>query len=355
MKLLRAILLFVMIITLSSCSFQEKTKTLKVDSQDLKSTIITTNLEEKLEDDKNTVYCSTFQLAWNELMDNIIKGPVKLKDSPNVTEVLNKQLITRKDLNEKDYVAMAGYGKDGILNKINKVLKMKFGESAPNVQEDLVPTDILAYAYLCKNLEFEEEFAKMEKPLLFNGTEVKAFGVNKKSESEVRKQVKVLDYRNDDDFIISLVSKSDNDEIILAKMPQPENVMKAAEIIEFRSSKIQSSVKVDEEVIIPCFDFDITHSYRELVGKQLANAGFEDYQILKAIQSIKFQLDEKGAILKSEARIKGSKSASPVERRSFIFDEPFVLMLKEKNSSMPYFMMWITNDELMVKCVMKIH
>jgi len=46
-------------------------KILRADSKDLKHTIITAHLEEKIVPGKNVIYCSTFQLAWNESREEI--------------------------------------------------------------------------------------------------------------------------------------------------------------------------------------------------------------------------------------------------------------------------------------------
>jgi hypothetical protein len=92
--------------------------------------------------------------------------------------------------------------------------------------------------------------------------------------------------------------------------------------------------------------FDITHSYNELIGRFFINKNFEEYFITEAVQSIRFKLDEKGALLKSESRIGGA----PISPRPkfLIFDKPFLLVMKEKKGTYPYFAVWIDNAELMV-------
>ncbi|HEX9062024.1 MAG TPA: hypothetical protein VF941_17750, partial [Clostridia bacterium] len=43
-----------------------------ISSDKLKETVVTPVLEEKIAD-KNILYCSTFQMAWNELKNGIVK------------------------------------------------------------------------------------------------------------------------------------------------------------------------------------------------------------------------------------------------------------------------------------------
>lgn len=349
---LATILCMSIILTSCSSSKAEKGNLLKASSDDLKKTSVTAHLEKQIKEGENIIYCSTFQIAWNELADNIIKEDIKLKDAPFAAEALNHRLASKNDLSDKDYIAMSGFGKDDIVSKINKALKQKFKDNAPVVEEDLNSDDILAYAYLYKNIEFKDVFEKIKEPIVFNGEKVQSFGINK-SQPKARKleeQVQVVDYKDKDDFIIKLKSKSDKDEIILAKITPEKDLVSTIKKIDRR---IEASDNADltnyTSLKIPKFNFDITKSYDELVSKYLMNKGFEDYFIRKAMQNIKFKLDEKGAVLKSEAKIVGEKSAAIVEPRAFIFDKPFMIILKEKEANMPYFSMWVDNTEIMVK------
>ena len=65
--------------------------------------------------------------------------------------------------------------------------------------------------------------------------------------------------------------------------------------------------------------------------------------IIQAEQLIRFKLDEKGAMLRSEAGF-GIFGSLP----KLIFNRPFLLMLKRRDAKMPYFAAWIDNAELLV-------
>ena len=95
-------------------------------------------------------------------------------------------------------------------------------------------------------------------------------------------------------------------------------------------------------------DFEIEHVYSELVGRRLLNEGFEDYELIKAVQNILFRLDQKGAVLRSEARARAALGNGSTPKR-LILDKPFLLYLKEKGGEYPYFAIWIENAELMVE------
>jgi hypothetical protein len=324
-------------------------QTLEVKSDELKSTAVSAHMEKEIKQGENILYCSTFQLAWNQLTDDIIKEEIKLFDNPETSQKLNKRLTGKKDLSDKYYLAMAGYGRDNIVEKINKALNEKFQDNAPTVKEEMSPRDILAYAFLYKNLEFQEEFEKLD--MDFNGEKVQAFGINQNRQDtfKMAEQVKVLDYKNTEDFIIELVPKSQDDEIILAKISPEEDLLKTIEKVQNRINSSESTFLRPEEIIkIPKFDFDIKHDYKELIGQRLLNEEFSTYFIAKALQNTKFKLNEKGAVLESEAKIL-LKESCVEDMRSFIFNKPFLIILKEKEAQYPYFALWVDNSELMLK------
>ena len=68
----------------------------------------------------------------------------------------------------------------------------------------------------------------------------------------------------------------------------------------------------------------------------------------KAYQRTKFKLDEKGAVLKSEAIIM-VESMSIKGPRQFIVSRPFLIYLRQKDSPYPYFAMWVDNGEILKK------
>jgi len=99
---------------------------------------------------------------------------------------------------------------------------------------------------------------------------------------------------------------------------------------------------------VPLMNFDVTRNYRELVG--LAVTGSRSGgTIAMAKQNIRLRLDEKGAILKSEAAISVT-SAQPVQNapKYMVCDGPFMVMLMRKDANRPYFAAWIESPELLI-------
>ncbi|NQT85065.1 hypothetical protein HQ563_18765 [bacterium] len=349
--------LLVAVVAISGCFGRKKEeKPFRADSKDLKHTIITAHLEQKIVPGKNLIYCSTFQLAWNELRDNIVKEDVRLTDEPPMVKILNKKLTTKADISEDCYVAMAGFGKDNILAKINQALRSKFDENAPTVTAQLPPESIFAYTFLFKDLKFPTPFESLKKPVSFRSPSgivpVKAFGIRefaprKPRHAKLGRQVRILAYDySTDECVITLISSSPGDQIILARINPRQTLMETIRsVLRMVEGRDSQSLDYNDALQMPKLDFDIFHSYSELLGKDLLNEGFTTYYIAKARQDIRFRLNEKGAMLKSQAEIQ-VESAS---MNNLVFDSPFLLYLKEKQSKYPYLAVWVDNPEILLK------
>ena len=92
---------------------------------------------------------------------------------------------------------------------------------------------------------------------------------------------------------------------------------------------------------MPYIKMDEMREFIEFEGKPFQKSTGEEILIDAAIQTIKFELDEKGGKIKSEAII-ATKDAMAIlpkeeEPRYFYFDDTFALFLKEESKDMPYF------------------
>jgi hypothetical protein len=65
------------------------------------------------------------------------------------------------------------------------------------------------------------------------------------------------------------------------------------------------------------------------------------------LQKIDFRLDRSGATIESSSILVAAKSAEP--RSSFIFNRPFLIVMKKRGAQNPFFVMWVDNAELLCK------
>jgi hypothetical protein len=330
-------------------------------ADELKQTQIAATLNTPIKAGQNVLWCGTFQLAWNEVSSLLGEDQHFLNEPPLVVD-LNRKAFTRADLDDASYIAMAGFVRDGIYEKIPKALQGKFHGLArphylPKPDAADSPNDIIAYSYLFKNLQFAKPFERIDGGLNFQGTQVECFGVNshKPGHAAIRRQVSILDYVSPDDFVVELATKSDGDRVILAKVKPQETLEKTVQAVGSRVSSARPQQMGNDDVLkVPKLNFDLTRKYQELIGLILAvkNPRAYDLRITEAMQNIRFQMNEKGVVLRSEALIQYKSGSVSVDSRRMILDQPYLIMLQMKGDKTPYFVLWVDNPELLIK-VMK--
>ena len=144
----------------------------------------------------------------------------------------------------------------------------------------------LAYAFLLKELQFENAFEDFRHPITFYGRRgalhVEAFGIDHYTDQRHRKlrdQVDIIDYRDQHDFIIRLTPKAGDDEIILARVKPERTLLETFERVSERivdSGRNSTSERLSENDIlqIPKFELSIDHTYSSLLGLHLLSPLF---------------------------------------------------------------------------------
>jgi hypothetical protein len=350
---------------------------LKADGKDLKATVITASADAAITPGKNVLWCSTFQLVWNEGC-RYAGGDIHVEDEPPMVVALNKKLGDEKDVDVGSCLVMSGMVKDGVVKKIRQELQRKFqGLADPDllnkIESGLPPDGWVGYAYLFRALPFKYRFKRLTEPLEFGSTKLASFGLRKmgheRDDHRIASQVTILDYKNDDDFVLALQPEDKGERIVLAKIAPGETLQKTIETVrsridgsEFDPEKTklpedwerysQQSLESAESVVVPVLNFEVLQSYDALLGKTVSTPGrLQGMPIVLAMQSIRFRLDENGAVLKSEASMEkksDKKSGDRKKPRQFIFDKPFLILLERKGAAQPYFALWVDNPELLV-------
>ncbi len=320
--------------------------------RDLADTVVTPCLEQEILPGKNVLWCNTFQLAWNELCD-FTGGPVGMPGAPQLVDLLNQRRGSKDDLDEASYVAMAGLVEDGIEKRIRQELDRKFhGQADPELLDSTPAEGWIMYAYLFRDLPFRWAFDRFHGGLRFAGQRVDCFGIGQflgavePNEAKMATQVVVLDYRNNDDLVVELKTRVEGERLILAKLQPAASLAATIRLVETRIAEgAPTGIQEMEDLFVPVLDFELLQNFDELCGRQLRaeNGKLDGKTIGSACQDIRFRLDERGAVLKSE----GVAAAGETER-TLVFDQPFLVMLKRQGAENPYFAMWVDNAELMI-------
>ncbi len=296
----------------------------------------------------NYVWGLAMNLAWQEINNEILHEKLSLrtddKSALEIAKTFNNTQFSKKDLDEESYYIKAGYGQETV-KLINKESRKKFPKkSFEDLDIKLSPEDIISYAYFLKEVEYILPFEK--KKVNFLDEEVAGFYAGNDSQRDI---IRILDYKNNDKFIISIGLKNEGDEIIFAKgydMKQPQAVLN-------RISKCDFYDDMNDRDIFeaPNIDLNYHREYTEVKGKALANKKFTKYEISQMFENIKFNLDEKGARVENEAVIAMRLTAMlPTELpkpRHFKLDKPYWIIMKRSNSNNPYFVLGVNNTELM--------
>lgn len=288
---------------------------------------------------QDRVWVGTFQIVWNDFMDKIAHTIIKFPDgTPVMVNELNKQEFTVDELNNKSYYKYVGKIQKNTKNIITKAIKKKFNEKSDILDQlDMTPAHdkYLVYAMLKKDFQFTHAFDKLGKSA-FRDTQAEYFGIKNSTNDNVRKGVNVLFYNNPSDFAVVLDTK-DNDEVYLYKNPTSNTFNYVyADMLKKKSAYKGDTIFTEDDVLkIPNLKFFEEKVFSELTGKRVKGTNLV---IDQALETVKFNMDNKGVQLKSEAAMSVRMTAlRPNEHRIFNFNDTFFLFLKEKGKNKPYF------------------
>ena len=303
--------------------------------------------------DSNKVWVGTFNLVWNDFMNDVVKEKVEFKDGESeLANELNKQSFKADQLSEKSYFKIHGQamGKD-LKNKIQNGIKQKFNEDSKLVDRiDWNDSNgYVLYAMLKKEFNFLEPFSTAMGSMKFNNSEtkVKYFGVDSSNNPIASKNVEVLFYNSEDDFAIKLKTK-EGEEVILYKTTGENNSFEEnyEEVKKKQSGYSEKTTfEKDDMLRIPFIKVNAEINYDELCGREIINS---EYYIKQALQTIDFELNNIGGSVKSEAVIDATQKAITKNARKMIFDSDFILYLKEENKEQPYFALKVDNTDVLV-------
>lgn len=350
-------------IWISSSELRNQKESFSGNSSDLKNTVIVPALNSPVQAGKNNIWCNSFQLAWNEMKDNVIKEPILIKDAQDICLRLNSARQNKTDLLPESYYAAGGKVSDGIIEKIQTDMSRRF----PSKQIPMFDSNdaLIAYAYLETYIKFTRPFLQCDQPFVFTDSlgkqiSVKSFGTWDSFAYQrelLCQQVDVLYCKIENnsmtEFAVDLCKDTNPYQIVLAAIKSQDSLESSynhlqTKIETFRTQEDHDTLaelQYEDELQVPDIFWKIDHSFNELIGKPLMNMNVQGMPITAAMQMIHFRLDRSGATLKSEAYIQAASQV--VFPRKFVFDKPFLLYLKKRDAAQPFFVMWVDNAELL--------
>ena len=206
-----------------------------VDAKDLKTTCVSPHLESPIKEDANVLWCGTFQLAWNEVCSLVGEDLHFAGQEPEMVAILNKKGFPRKRPRRRELCGAGGLR----AQRRPRPHRPRTASQVPWTGEPQVAAVARRHAAsaghrrlfvplqelgVCRAVR-----KRIEEPLTFGKSRVSCFGIGdvyKPGQAAMYGQVQVLDYRNADDFIIELRTKSAGDRLVLASIKPGKHCVK---------------------------------------------------------------------------------------------------------------------------------
>ena len=318
----------------------------------------------------NSMWCGTFQLVWNDMVNEVVKQDVVFEPQLKIVENLNKQTFTNKELSPNNYYSKFWLLTLDLKEEIENWIKEKFNETSDILGQwadwSKVPQSddyyewkdekkYWFYAMLKKIFKFENIFDQLDNWKFADKYDnIKYFWIKEDSDENLYDQVYVYYYNSDEDFTVALKTK-EWDDVILARWIQWDSFMNIYDNILKSEDKYEWKhyFTSNDYLKVPELKFKTLNEFEELENKEffLADSRWK-WKIEKALQTIELKLDKEWGEIKSEAWIKvwarGSVESlhKVIEHRYFYFNQPYVIFLKEEGKNLPYFAAQISDITL---------
>ncbi len=301
--------------------------------------------------DTNKVWVGTFNLVWNDFMDDVIGGKIEFEDgASDLAEELNKQSFTVNDLNSNSYFKIHGGATLDLKSEIENGVKQKFNENSKILDKVdwEIPESYVLYAMLKKEFNYLERFPTLKDNTFGNSTEkVKYFGIEPDTSQDAGKNIEILFYNSKEDFAIKLKTKENEEVYLYRTTGENKSFEENYQEMQKKQEKYDGEKKWNQNDIlnIPIIKISDEINYDELCGRMIKGT---DWYIRQAIQTIDFELNNYGGSVKSEALIEALKNAISNKGREFIFNEDFILYLKEQDKQKPYFALKVDDTDVLI-------
>jgi hypothetical protein len=321
-------------------------------SSALQKTAVVATLDTPLSPGKSAIWCASFQMAWDRLKKDVAKGPVLLKNSEPEVARLNRGEVHETDLPGDGYYAAAGFLTDGIEDRIRRDMAERFPGVKP--PEFAGSSSAVAYSYLRAAAKYTYPFFENPDTLIFRDsaggqTPVSSFGIGTKEElshRELRHQIAIYIPPKEDSadpatFTVDLCRNTPI-QVLLARVG-PRTSLRD---LLTEAKRCDQAINLGEmgTLLVPNMGWEIDHHFAavERADRPFLNVGLSGQCIDSATQKIDFRMDRAGVELEAEAKVQVKGGGG-----SFHLDRPFLIVMKNRGSVQPFFVMWVDNAELL--------
>jgi len=298
------------------------------------NTVFVPTLESEITPNKNIIYAPAFLFAWEKVKQELKNEIIADKKNSKDFTLINFSKSYQNSLNKNEYTATS----------------------------EINDSTIIAKAFFNKTLPFNTILDKFTQPFIFDNMPCSYFGMEYYN-GYISDMSKILYYKNDNQFILKLIPKDNNDEIILIKgLDNGKNLLEILGKMNVLMKKGKEQIKEskyfenyifkEKDIFaIPIISFNIFTNYNNIERQTFTTTDKKRHIVEVAYQRTGFVLNEKGAIVESEAlAVADSLAAKPKPNtpKKLIFDKQFYIIIKKVNQKNPYFVMKVENSELLI-------
>jgi len=264
------------------------------------------------------------------------------------------------DLPQGDWYAKGGWVDQGVIQDIHKDMAEHFPRAPRPEFPGIEQRSFLGYAFLTSKIKFSIPYDECERPAVFTDnqgktTQIPAFGFNGTAR-RYSKQIKRLYCENMAQnkamwgffhYALDLCADDPVYQVVVAVIPAKATLEETLKYLEEKisiPSEFESKIDGNDTLQAPELAFHITHNFTEITGHSFENESMRKSPIDDACLDILFRLDRSGVELIAQA--KSYYRCMPVDYK---FLQPFLVYLKKRGATRPYFVMWVDNDELLRK------
>ena len=290
---------------------------------------------------ENSAWCVSFDLAWKEFQEEVLKKKFRYNGNEEIVKDLIEECKEEIQINPDDYYVASGQQTIKLKKKIEKTLKKKFDTTSDildNIDfvKDKHTPNILVYAILMFVTKFACKFDIYPEKIPFgkNKTLAEYFGIFiSENRRDLTKQVDALFYNSENDFALELEGQN-NKKIVLYRTDAKDSFDTVWNRLIENANARKSDITVGD-VMVPNINLDLMQNFEGLEGQEFVReSDHELFAITQAIQTLKFELNNEGAKVKSEAIINAIKGCAPrpVVKKDFLFNDTFYLFVTDGNT-----------------------
>ena len=131
--------------------------------------------------DSDSTWCGTFQLVWNDMINEVVRQDILFKDNNDMVTNLNKMDFNTSMISEEYYYKKYGFKTLSLKKEIEQGIKNKFNQTSDILdsfgwnQEDLTNNDdrYFFYTMLYREFEYNNKFSVLKNDKFGNYDDVK--------------------------------------------------------------------------------------------------------------------------------------------------------------------------------------